>query len=160
MSTNKYCLSSKYIWINAKQPRRLPLAHPLHMAGTPNPRIQIHPQAFRSPLRRKARQRANFAPPQPDYPAASVRDFLSAALSRPWLCSAGTARISISTSCCMRWRCRGGKGGVEGQMPPDHPHGVQEGQTVWVTAGLAAGLIDQLTQRKLDQQQAVDLLLD
>src|SRR3954466_11697971 len=40
------------------------------------------PQAFRSPLRRKARQRANFAPPQPDYPAASVRDFLSAALSK------------------------------------------------------------------------------
>src|SRR3954447_2605923 len=39
------------------------------------------PQAFRSPLRRKARQRANFAPPQPDYPAASVRDFLSAALT-------------------------------------------------------------------------------
>src|SRR3954463_13825913 len=66
-------------------------------------------------------------------------------LCRPRLCSAGTARISISTSCCMRWRCRGGKGGVEGQMPPDHPHGVQEGQTVWVTAGLAAGLIDQLT---------------
>src|SRR3954471_3306423 len=41
------------------------------------------PQAFRSPLRRKARQRANFAPPQPDYPAASVRDFLSAALNLP-----------------------------------------------------------------------------
>src|SRR3954465_11253859 len=39
------------------------------------------PQAFRSPLRRKARQRSNFAPPQPDYPAASVRDFLSAALT-------------------------------------------------------------------------------
>ena len=45
-------------------------------------------------------------------------------------------------------------------MPPDHPHGVQEGQPVWITAGLATGLIDQLTQRKVDQQQAVDLLLD
>src|SRR3954466_12949995 len=40
------------------------------------------PQAFRSPPGRKARQRSNFAPPRPDYPAASVRDFLSAALTR------------------------------------------------------------------------------
>src|SRR5215218_7848349 len=44
------------------------------------------PQAFRSPLRRKARQRSNFAPPQLDYPAASVRDFLSAVDTR--LCGA------------------------------------------------------------------------
>src|SRR3954447_15994440 len=28
--------------VDPNPPRRLPLAHPLHMAGTPNPRIQIH----------------------------------------------------------------------------------------------------------------------
>jgi hypothetical protein len=44
-------------------------------------------------------------------------------------------------------------------MPSDHPYGVQEGQLVRVAAGLAAGLIDQLAQREVDQQQAVDLLL-
>src|SRR4051812_2315002 len=38
------------------------------------------PQTFRPPPGRKARQRSNFALPRPDYPAASVRDFLSAAL--------------------------------------------------------------------------------
>ena len=44
-------------------------------------------------------------------------------------------------------------------MPPDHPHGVEEGQAVRVAAVLAAGLIDQLAQREMDQEQAVDLLL-
>ena len=44
-------------------------------------------------------------------------------------------------------------------MPSDHPHGVQEGQMVRVTADLAAGLIDQLAQREVDQEQAIDLLL-
>jgi hypothetical protein len=28
--------------VNPEHPCRLPLAHPLHMAGTPNPRIKIH----------------------------------------------------------------------------------------------------------------------
>ena len=28
--------------VDAEYPGRLPLAHPLHMAGTPNPRIKIH----------------------------------------------------------------------------------------------------------------------
>ena len=28
--------------VDAEHPRRLPLAHPLHMAGAPNPRIEIH----------------------------------------------------------------------------------------------------------------------
>src|SRR5829696_7440391 len=38
--------------------------------------------AFRPQRGRKAAgRRSNFAPPQPDYPAASVREFLSAALS-------------------------------------------------------------------------------
>ena len=49
------------------------------------------PQAFHPPSGRKARQRPNFsAPPPPDYPAASVRDFLSAALSL-----AGTAKLNV-----------------------------------------------------------------
>ena len=49
---------------------------------------------------------------------------------------------------------------MEGQMPSDHPHGVQEGQLIRVTASLAAGLIDQLAQREVNQEQAIDLLLD
>src|SRR3712207_7593870 len=36
------------------------------------------PPAFHLPSGRKARRRSNFAPPRPDYPAAPVRDFLSA----------------------------------------------------------------------------------
>src|SRR3712207_8477499 len=28
--------------VDAEQPRRLPLAHPFHMAGAPNPRVEIH----------------------------------------------------------------------------------------------------------------------
>src|SRR3712207_5744334 len=38
--------------------------------------------AFRpQPGRKAAGRRSDFAPPQPDYPAASVREFLSAALT-------------------------------------------------------------------------------
>jgi hypothetical protein len=40
----------------------LPLLRELHEAGS---------QAFRPPPGWKARQRSNFAPPRPDYPAAS-----------------------------------------------------------------------------------------
>jgi hypothetical protein len=43
------------------------------MAGTPNPRVEIHslhPPGL-PPPGRKARQRSKFAPPRPDYPAAS-----------------------------------------------------------------------------------------
>ena len=45
-------------------------------------------------------------------------------------------------------------------MSPDHPHGMQEGQLVRVAAGPAAGLVDQLPQGEMDQQQAVEFLLD
>ena len=45
-------------------------------------------------------------------------------------------------------------------MPPDHANGVQEGQLVGVAAVLPTGLVHQLAQRQVDQQQAVDLLLD
>ena len=44
-------------------------------------------------------------------------------------------------------------------MPSDHPHGVQEGQMVGIAPSLATGLIDQLAQREVNQEQAVDLLL-
>jgi hypothetical protein len=42
--------------VDPKLPRRLPLAHPLHMTGTPNPRIQIHslhPSGLPSAIRTK-----------------------------------------------------------------------------------------------------------
>src|SRR3712207_3655964 len=78
-------------------------------------------------------------------------------LCRPRLCSAGGAMISIRTSSCMRRRWRGGKRRVEGQMPPDHPHGVQEGQPVRVAADPAAGFVHQLPRGEMDQQQAIEL---
>src|SRR5688500_20134280 len=53
-------------------------------------------------------------------------------LYRPRLRSAGTARISIRMISVMRARWRGGKRGVEGQMAPDDPHGVDEGQRVQI----------------------------
>ena len=49
---------------------------------------------------------------------------------------------------------------MEGQMPPDDAHGVEEGQLVGVAAGLPTGLVDQPAQGEMRQQQAVDLLLD
>src|SRR3954463_10432589 len=87
-------------------------------------------------------------------------------LCRPRLRSAGTAAISIRISSVMRRRWRGGpegqrqqKGGVEGKMTPDHPHGMDEGQRVRGTAALAAGLDHQPTQRQVDEQQGVEFLL-
>src|SRR4051795_548873 len=48
----------------------------------------------------------------------------------PRLRSAGTAMISIRISSTMRRRRRGGKRGMEGQMPPDDAHRVDERQRV------------------------------
>ena len=44
-------------------------------------------------------------------------------------------------------------------MTPDHPHGMDEGQRVRVTAALAAGLHHQAAQRQVDEQQGVEFLL-
>src|SRR4029450_2274231 len=62
-------------------------------------------------------------------------------LCRPRLHSAGTAMISIRTNSCMRRRWRGGKRRVEGEMPADDAHRMQEGQPVRGAAGPAAGRI-------------------
>src|SRR4051812_41176907 len=87
-------------------------------------------------------------------------------LCRPRLLAAGSARISIRIHLTMRWRCRGGpegqrqqKGGVEGEMTPDHPHRVDERQRVRVAPTLATGLHHQPTQRQVDEQQGVEFLL-
>src|SRR3712207_3779235 len=81
-------------------------------------------------------------------------------LCRPRLRSAGRAMISTRTSSCMRRRWRGGKRRVEGQVPADDAHGMQEGQPVRVAAGPATGLVHQLPQGEMDQQQAIEFLLD
>src|SRR3954467_11076637 len=78
-------------------------------------------------------------------------------LCRPRLRSAGSARISIRIHLTMRWRCREGKGGVEGGPTPDHPHRVDERQRV--APALATGLHHQPTQRQVDEQQGVEFLL-
>ena len=45
------------------------------------------------------------------------------------------------------------------QMPPDNPHRMEKGQRVGIAAGVLAGLMDQLPQGKVGEQQAVELLL-
>src|SRR3954452_6206209 len=86
-------------------------------------------------------------------------DLATRGLCRPRLRSAGTSRISIRIHLTMRWRCRGGKTGVEGKMTPDDPHRVDERQRVRVAPALATGLHHQPTQRKVDEQQGVEFLL-
>src|SRR4051812_17423469 len=80
-------------------------------------------------------------------------------LCRPRLCSAGTATISSRISSTMRRRRRGGKRGMERQMPPDNPHRVEKGQHVGIAAGVLASLMDQLPQGEVGEQQAVEFLL-
>ena len=48
---------------------------------------------------------------------------------------------------------------MEGQMPPDDAHCVNERQRVGVAAGVAAGVMDEAPQGEMRQQQAVELLL-
>src|SRR4051794_14942260 len=78
-------------------------------------------------------------------------------LCRPRLCSAGTATISSRISSTMRRRRRGGKRGMERQMPPDNPHRVEKGQHVGIAAGVLASLMDQLPQGEVGEQQAMEL---
>lgn len=44
------------------------------------------------------------------------------------------------------------------EMPPDNPHRVEEGQCVRVTPGLPTGGMDELPQRQMDEQKAIEFL--
>ena len=44
-------------------------------------------------------------------------------------------------------------------MTPDDSHGMDEGEGIRITAGLAAGLDHQAAQRQVDEQQGVEFLL-
>ena len=76
--------------VDAKAPCRLALAQPLDMAGVANPSVELHREHPRLPQLvlhepRKALPRYSFAPPRPDYPAASLAHFpapLSARIPR------------------------------------------------------------------------------
>ena len=43
-------------------------------------------------------------------------------------------------------------------MTPDDPHGMDEGEGIRITAGLAAGLDHQPAQRQVDEQQSIEFL--
>src|ERR1700682_615489 len=67
-----------------KSPRRFPSADPFYINRSPYLPVQLHafhPSAL-CPSWQKTFCCRTFAPAQPDYPAASVRDFLSGALNR------------------------------------------------------------------------------
>lgn len=61
------------------------------------------PHASRQPCRRKVTRRSVFAPPRLAYPAASVRDFRSAALT--FCLTASAASLSATMGAPMKARC-------------------------------------------------------
>ena len=86
--------------VDAKAPRRLALAQPLDMAGVANPSVELHREHPRLPRLvphepRKAMPRYKFAPPRPDYPAASVAHLSSAALRSLSSCRRCRARQPV-----------------------------------------------------------------
>src|ERR1700712_1174843 len=81
-------------------------------------------------------------------------------LCRPRLRSAGREMISRSTRSTIRRRCRGGKSGMEGEMPADHANSMDERELVGIAARLVARLVHQLAQREMHQQQAIEFLFD
>src|SRR4051812_8937162 len=85
-------------------------------------------------------------------------DLTTRGLCRPRLRSAGTSRISIRIHLTMCWRCRGGKGSVEGKMTPDDPYRMDEGQGVRIAPALTAGLDHQVAQGQMDKQESVEFL--
>src|SRR3954471_3398705 len=68
--------------------------------------------------------------------------------------------ISMSTARSISRRRRGGKSGVEREVPPDDAHGVDEGETIRVAAGGVARLVHQAAHRVVGEKEAVELLPD
>src|ERR1700685_1950623 len=81
-------------------------------------------------------------------------------LCRPRLRSAATETISRRMSSTIQRRCRGGKSGMEGEMPADDANGMDERELVGIAARLLARLVHQLAQREMHQEQAIEFLFD
>jgi hypothetical protein len=73
--------------------------------------------------------------------------------------SAGTERISTSTTASMLWRRRGGKSRVQRQMTAHDADSMQKRQLIRVAIHGGAGLYHQAAQREVGQQQTEHLLL-
>src|SRR5215207_9266511 len=101
--------------VDAEDPSRLPLAHPLRMAGTPNPRVEIHdfhPHGLPSAVVTKGEAALLFHAAAAGLPSRSLRDFLSDALtperaSSSWVWRRWPCSWRFCTWRSVSWRRRG-----------------------------------------------------